>query len=163
MSVNIFVNKSLNKIVCRSSFPGYDRAAIKSKPVFVLLLAFCIVLAFSTTAYAHRMIIQPREEGVIKVIYDDGSASSRRTEVVAYDRDNQEIKRDGLDREGFFSYPSETYLIVADDGLGHRAEWVVGEETTELPRGITISVVVTGLVVIAVFFDYRVKNRTQTP
>ena len=131
------------------------------KTVIPLLLFFLLMSMFASPALAHRMLIEPVEEGIIKVAYEDGRFS-RRTEVFVYDHQGVELHSGKLDTQGNFHYPPDAVLIVADDGLGHRVEWRVGEEVDTGPsRGVTVTIVVTLFCLIALFFHSRVKKRRE--
>jgi len=125
----------------------------------VVILCAVFILPASPV-FAHLMLVEPVEEGLIKVVFDDGTVA-RHAEVVVYNEKDEEIARGDVDDNGKFSYPEqEAELIVADDGFGHRAEYVVGDEPQEaLPRGLTVTVVLAGFGLIAGVFHYRVKNR----
>lgn len=134
------------------------------KPLFPLLVLLALLMGFlPSPALAHRMLIEPVEEGKIKVAYEDGRFS-RRTEVFIYDNEGKEIYSGKLDAEGYFYYPQEldAVLIVADDGLGHRVEWRVGEAMGQyFPRSYTVFIVLTLFCFIAAIFHYRIKRRNQ--
>lgn len=130
----------------------------------LILLIVCILMMFSATVYAHKMTIEPVEDGLIEVLYDDGSFSSR-TEVTVYDSNDQVIESGKLDDEGRFTYDidSNAEYIVADDGMGHRAEWTVGEEagssSSHASKYIRIAVVVLVLVGVGgIYYVRRGKN-----
>lgn len=129
---------------------------------FIFILIILVVLVISITPVsAHRMIVEPVEEGVVTVYYEGGQLA-RRAEVVVYDKEGNELARGGLNEEGNFEYPpdQEAALVVADDGMGHRAEYEIGEETgEELPRGITVAAVLMVFGIIAGIFQYRVKKK----
>jgi len=131
----------------------------KTRFIISFLGALAILLAASPV-FAHLMLIEPVEEGKVKVVFDDGSAA-RHAEVVVYDEDVKEIDRGDVDDEGYFSFdPEEAELLVADDGFGHRAEYEVGEEAQQaLPRGPVVAGVLFGFAAIAGFFQYRVSKK----
>lgn len=133
------------------------------RKITTTLLALFIAILFVTPVSAHRMLIEEISEGVVKVGYEDGRFS-RRTVVVVYDQQGEEIASGALDGEGLFYYvPEDAVLIEADDGLGHRAELVLGEEIAEeLPRGLTIALVSAGFLLIAGFFQYRLVKRKDS-
>ncbi len=133
----------------------------KIKATFLLVLLIAILPA--APVLAHRMIIEEVSEGVVKVGYDDGRFS-RRTEVVIYDQQGMEIVRGSLDDDGMFYFQANNALLVeADDGLGHRAELVLGEcAPKELHRGLTVALVSTGFILIAVLFQFRVIKRNDS-
>lgn len=132
------------------------------RKITATLLVLFIIILFVTPVSAHRMLIEEISEGVVKVGYEDGRFS-RRTVVVVYDQQGEEITRGDLDAEGLFYYaPADAVMIEADDGLGHRAELVLGVEISEeLPRGLTIALVSAGFLLIAGFFKYRIFKRKK--
>ncbi len=132
----------------------------KFKSIISLMALLAILLAASPV-FAHLMLIEPVEEGKVQVLFDDGSAA-RHAEVVVYDENEEEIERGDVDGEGYFSFdPEQAELLVADDGFGHRAEYVVGEEAQQvLPRGPVVAGVLFGFVFIAGFFQYRIQKKT---
>jgi len=51
-------------------------------------------------------------------------------------------------------------LIEADDGLGHRAELILGQEAAEeTPRGLTVAAVFSGFLFIAGVFQFRIYKK----
>lgn len=133
---------------------------LKKTRFIISFLGALVMLLAASPAFAHLMLIEPVEEGKVKVVFDEGSAA-RHAEVVVYDQDEKEIDRGDVDDEGYFSFdPDEAKLLVADDGFGHRAEHVVGEEAQEaLPRGSVVAGVLFGFIAIAGFFQYRVSKK----
>ncbi len=132
------------------------------KTMTILLLIPLLVILSPSPVLAHRMLIEPVEEGIIRVVYEDGRFS-RRTEVFVYDHQGRELYSGKLDNQGYFHYPPDGAVrIVADDGLGHRVEWRVGETFSPgAPRGITVAIVVTLFCLIAAFFRFRVNKSRQ--
>ncbi len=128
--------------------------------IFIIIVA-CFLVASPVSA--HRMLIEEVGEGAVKVGYEDGRFS-RRTVVVVYDQQGTEIARGDLDDEGMFYYPSElAVLIEADDGLGHRAELILGQEVKEeMPRGLTVAAVFSGFLFIAGVFQFRIYKKRNT-
>ncbi|MBM4765261.1 hypothetical protein [Bacillus sp. B15-48] len=130
-----------------------------NKKIVVFLLLF--VFISSTTVYAHKMLIAPIEEGVIQVVYEDGSFSTR-TVVYVYDQEGNEVDQARLDSDGYFYYEEIGHTFVADDGMGHRTEWTVGEEIvikSDPHRWIIIGIVVTVFVSIAIVSSYLAKRK----
>ncbi len=127
----------------------------------VVILCASLILPVSPV-FAHLMLIEPVEDGLIKVVFDDGTVA-RHAEVVVYNEKDEEIARGDVDDNGKFSYPEqEAELIVADDGFGHRAEYVVGDDPYEaLPRGPTVAIVLAGFCLIAGLFHYRIKKKRE--
>ena len=131
--------------------------------LFPVIITLCLIFLLPSTVSAHRMIVEPVEEGIVKVIYDGGRIA-RRAEVVVYDEAGSEIARGGLDEKGHFYYPLDQgdVQVVADDGLGHRAEWKTGDSHGDgLSRAVTVILVLLGFVIIALVFHYRVKNQEE--
>ncbi len=128
-----------------------------------LLTVYLCHLVMPVPVGAHCLLMEPVEEGAIKVYYNDGRFSMR-TEVIAYDDQNREIMRGSLDENGYFHYPTdeEIVLLVADDGLGHRAELFLHSETAEavMPMGFTVTLVVAGFIALAGIFHYRNRGNT---
>ncbi len=128
----------------------------------ILLLGVLAILLSASPVFAHLMLIEPVEEGRVRVAFDDGSAN-RHAEVVVYDENENEIARGDVDGEGYFNYdPQEAELLVADDGFGHRAEYVAGEETQQaLQRGPVVAGVLFGFAFIAGLFQYRIQKKNS--
>ncbi len=110
---------------------------------------------------AHKMMIIPEDEGVLQVLYEDGSFSTR-TIVTVYDKDGSELESGPLDEQGSYSFnKTEAHFIVATDGLGHRTEWTVGEEVivkSDPHRWLIGGAVFFIFIGIALFFYKRTKN-----
>ncbi len=126
----------------------------------ITILAVLVLILPASTVFAHLMLIEPVEEGKVRVVFDDGSAA-RHAEVVAFNEEGEEIARGDVDSDGYFSFPpEEAVFLEADDGFGHRAEHVVGEDAHQgLPRVPTVSAVLAGFLLIAGIFHYRVRNK----
>lgn len=126
----------------------------------ILLVAMIFVL-FTVPVYGHKMIIEPVEPGMIKVHYADGSFSQD-IRLTLYNEAKEEISTGTLDETGSFYYEdgSEVAYIVADDGMGHRVEWRVGDPvktSSSLGKWIKMALVAIAFLGIAVFFQYRKK------
>ncbi len=134
---------------------------MKSKKIIMVIGIVCLLISFSgIQALAHAMFIEPLEDEKIQVSYD-GGGFSRRTEVVVLDTLGNELERGRLDSDGIFSYKGidKAHKIAVDDGLGHRAEWVIGTDVSQLPK---IPIVGGMLFVsggIAWYFDRRTKKK----
>ncbi len=98
------------------------------KNIKSMIVILAVILIYWSPVYAHKMTIEPVEDGLVQVIYDDGSFSSR-TEVTVYDSKDEIIDKGKLDQEGKYAYDSskDVAYIVADDGLGHQDTWKIGE------------------------------------
>ena len=94
-----------------------------------IIMIVAVILIWSLPVYAHKMTIDPERDGVIKVYYDDGSFSSK-IEITVYDSNDEIIESGKLDDQGKYSYDINggAAYIVADDGMGHKDEWKIGEK-----------------------------------
>ncbi|MGF7184371.1 putative GH25 family protein [Desulfitispora alkaliphila] len=105
----------------------------KFKKVIVtaLILNLFFMLVVSNDAHAHRMIIRPVEEGLVRVVFDDDTVAV--ADIVITDLDGTEILTGQTDGDGYFKYDPnlEGMKMVADDGVGHRVQWVIGEPVQE--------------------------------
>lgn len=132
------------------------------KTITKILLAVFLLLVIITPAYAHKVILEPVEDGIIKISYEDGSISSR-MQVTVYDSNGTEVLAGGLDENGYFYYDvvSDAALIVADDGLGHRLEWQVGEHmvySNHTAKWMKMALVVLSFIGFGLFFLWRSKK-----
>lgn len=132
---------------------------IKRFIIISAILSTLFIFLVESPVYAHCILIEPVKEGLVQVIFDDGSVA-RHAEITVYDENDEEIINGEVDSEGLFSYPPEkAEIIVAEDDFGHRAEYNVGEELhTGLSRGPTITAVFAGFI-IAALFQYRINKR----
>ena len=130
--------------------------------LFITVLALLVLILPASPAFAHLMLIEPVEEGHVRVVFDDGSPNPH-AEVIVFDEDENETARGDVDRDGYFSYPAEgASKLVAEDNFGHRAEYVVGEDAHQaLPRVPTVSAVLAGFLLIAGIFHYRVRKKDE--
>ncbi|UOE92477.1 hypothetical protein [Alkalihalobacillus sp. LMS39] len=132
----------------------------------VCVCLFVVFFIMGSHVYAHKMLIEPTEQGVVKVHYEDGSFSAR-TVVSVYDKHETLLGEGKLDEHGYFSYDNidGAYLLVADDGIGHRVEWIVGEEreTTIFTENkwLVVSIVLIVLVGFASFFQRKALRKNE--
>ncbi len=128
--------------------------------LFMLLVA-AMVLVFASPGSACQMYVEPVEEGVVRV-YLEGGRTPRTSEVVVYNESGEEIARGEIDENGYFHYPADqgNVHVVADDGMGHRAEWRTGDAPPGqgLPRLAKVALVVLGLLGVAALFNQRAKK-----
>ncbi|WP_059104872.1 hypothetical protein [Shouchella shacheensis] len=135
------------------------------KKEILISLFFIFLFTFDASpAYAHRLVIEPLEPGTIRAVYEDGSFSTR-TLITVYDATGNEIDHGSLDSDGYFYFDeTEAHFFVADDGIGHRTEWTVGEEVvfkSDPHRWMIGGIVLFLSISIAVYFSYRVRKRKQ--
>lgn len=102
-------------------------------PVYLLVL--WMVAAAAPVCHAHSMTIEQVDDQRVLIQYD-GGGFSRRTVVTVLDATGHVLEEGKLDAEGMYDYGHlpGAYRIVADDGLGHRAEWVVGTTRHNRPK-----------------------------
>lgn len=128
-----------------------------------VLMAAVLIITVSGTVFAHRMLIETPEEGVILVRYDDGTAAGR-ADVTLYDEDGQTLEEGKVNEEGLFHFGPDIqpHRIVADDGMGHRARWVEGEVDTwhVFPRWQRGMLGVSIFLFIAAFAYYKKREKT---
>lgn len=133
--------------------------AINEKRLIISLLFF-FVLSLPSPIYAHKLLIEPIETGIIKVMYDDGSFSTR-TSVTVFDDKGVEIEVGSLDSNGYFYYDDkQAFSFVAEDGMGHRSEWRIDKEMvseSNRHRLLIALAVVFISVLIAVYFSIKTK------
>ncbi|NLL19748.1 MAG: hypothetical protein GX262_12105 [Clostridia bacterium] len=119
-----------------------------NKRFFLCLIALLVLIP--GVASAHGMLLRLEEPGMFKVEYDGGGFSPR-TEVVLYDEEGRELERGLVDEEGKYHFDENlaVYRAVADDGMGHRAEYKEGVEEKTIPK---VPVVIAVFAVVAVIF-----------
>ena len=128
-----------------------------------IILSAIYVLTFSNTTYAHRMIINPGEPGMIQVIFDDGTPAQS-ADVILYDDEAQELERGEVDSDGYYQYDTNLTIarIEANDGVGHRVVWLYGTESnTPQPIFPQAMLVASGFLFAASFFNYRSTMRRR--
>ncbi|MDE5413687.1 hypothetical protein [Alkalihalobacterium chitinilyticum] len=126
------------------------------------MIFFFLFIGFHTVS-AHKMIIIPGDDdGALKVLYEDGSFSTR-TVVTVYDEKGNEIDSGPLDEQGAFYFDhNDAHFFVATDGLGHRTEWTVGEDVvvrSDPHRWIIGGAVFMVFVLISLIFYFRTRKR----
>lgn len=136
---------------------------INMKNIKSIIMILAVILISLSPVYAHKMTIEPVEDGIIEVLYDDGSFSSR-TEVTVYDSKGEIIDSGKLDEEGKFAYDTsgDAAYLEASDGLGHKDEWKVGEAVAGSSGGskaLKIGAVVLILAGVA-GFSYKKKGKS---
>lgn len=124
----------------------------------ILFLLICLVL-LPSAVYAHGMLLELEEPGVLKAEYDGGGFSPR-TEVIIYDENGNELDKGLVDEEGKFHFDKslDVHRAVAEDGMGHRAEYKKGVETKTIPK---VPVVIGVFAVVGVIFMIQNKKVKQ--
>lgn len=125
----------------------------------ILFILACLLLIPSTVAYGHGMFLKLEEPGVLRVEYDGGGFSPR-TEVTIYDENGEELGKGLVDDEGKYHFDSslDVHTAIAEDGMGHRAEYKKGVETTTIPKG---PVVIGVFIIVAIIFAVYNKKSKQ--
>jgi hypothetical protein len=105
------------------------------------------------------MFLELEEPGVLRAEYDGGGFSPR-TEVTIYDEDGNELDKGLVDEEGKFHFDKslDLHRAVAEDGMGHRAEYKKGVETKTIPK---VPVVIGVFAVVGVIFMIQNKKVKQ--
>lgn len=125
---------------------------------FLVFLLFMI----PTTSFAHGMLLKLEEPGVLKVEYDGGGFSPR-TEITIYDKAGNELGKGPVDEEGKFHFDSalKVHSAVADDGMGHRAEYKEGVEEKTIPKAPVVIAVFAVIGVIFLIFNKKARVQQQ--
>jgi nickel transport protein len=110
----------------------------------VLTLTLGLVLAVPAACLAHALGVQCKPEGdriLVEAYYDDNTPA-RRARVKVEDERGQTVLEGLTDEEGRFRFPRPAageYVVIVDDGAGHRAKVSLNgrgptrEEFTETP------------------------------
>ncbi|SDY96593.1 hypothetical protein [Tindallia californiensis] len=139
---------------------------MKAKKQLIPILSLIFILLLTSTAFAHRMLIEIENEGLLKVKYDDNTSAGF-ADVQLFDEDNQLLLEGKTDENGYFQYDTaiKFYRLVADDGLGHRARWRDGQ--TESLHGVPIWMStllgISFFLLIAAIIHYRSNQGRKTP
>ena len=128
----------------------------KAKNAAAIMVAAGILLSTITFAWAHAMFVEPLEEGKVQIVFD-GGAPVENAAVAVYDPVGAMLEETRADESGYYTYDhlEEPHRIVAEDQVGHRAEWVVGTTPRRLPKIPVVAGVWLGFGGIALFFKKR--------
>ncbi len=129
----------------------------------VALLTIIFIMVLRTDASAHKFVIDPIEQGVIKVSYEDGKISED-TLLTLYDVNREQLAQVQINQDGTFHYDDypEVFYIVADDGMGHRVQWQVGQPiryNSGIWKWIKVAAIAAIFIVIALYFQQRKKKQ----
>ncbi len=128
----------------------------------VTLIILLTLFILQGTAFAHLMLVEQVEEGVLLVRYDDGTVSAR-SAVTLYDEEGTVLSEGSVNSQGLYHYDPQkpVYRAVADDGMGHRAHWIRGETNTwlEIPRWMRALLGISILLFIASLAYYRSSKK----
>lgn len=128
-----------------------------------MMLSLLLVFLMQVTVFAHQMIIEPLPQQRIKVYYEGGTFS-KDTTISLFDANGQVVFMKKVDQNGEFDYSkySRVDSLIADDGMGHRVMWKVGEpvhNVTGSERWIRIGLIVCTLSAIGFAFYERAKRK----
>lgn len=128
-----------------------------------IMLALFLVFFVQTVVFAHQMVIEPLPQQRIKVYYEGGT-SSKDINITLFDATGQVVFMKKVDEKGEFDYSrySKVDSLIADDGMGHRVMWKVGEpvhNVTGNERWIRISLIASTLAAIGYAFYERSKRK----
>lgn len=123
------------------------------------LLLILILLLIPGVSFAHGMDLILEEPGVLRVQYDGGGFSPR-TEITIYDETGEEIAKGLVDEEGKFHFDKNLnlYRAVANDGMGHIAEYGEGASKGNIPKTPVIAGVFGVAGVLAYIFGKKNKK-----
>lgn len=125
--------------------------------VVITVMVFEMIIPVSV--HAHRLVVEhDQQKGEIHVRYDDGSRSSTAV-IIAYAPNGHVVLEGSVNGEGLLVYDREISIdrIIAEDGMGHRAGWVTGEQDEWLliPVWLRALLGISILLLIAAIFYYR--------
>ncbi|GAE24892.1 hypothetical protein JCM9140_855 [Halalkalibacter wakoensis JCM 9140] len=132
--------------------------------LILCLSLFLFITMFPESASAHRMLIEQVDEQTLHIRYDDGSPA-KLAFVSVFDENGTLLYENSVDNRGDFTIKNslKPYRFVADDGLGHRATFITGNQEQgieTIPLWIRTLLGVTFLFFIAAFFYYRSGEKT---
>ena len=122
-----------------------------------ILFLICLLILIPAISLAHGMLLELESPGVLKVEYDGGGFSPR-TMVTIYDKDGNELESGAVDEDGKYKFDTDldVHKAVADDGMGHRAEYEEGVENKSIPK---LPVVIGVFVLIGIIFIFYNKKQ----
>lgn len=129
----------------------------KKSSICIFLL---VALLFPGVSFAHGMDLILEEPGVLRVEYEGGGFSPR-TEITIYDENGNELAKGPVDEEGKFHFDENlnVHKAVADDGMGHRAEYVEGAVAKSIPK---LPVIIGVFAIAGVFYYIFTKKNKKT-
>ena len=129
------------------------------KNIKIITLALVILALLSTTVFAHAMLLEEIEPGVLQASYDGGGISPR-TVITLYDASGAELASEGIDDDGIAKFdPSIDWKTAeASDGMGHAITIERGVEQKELPK---VPIVIGVLVVVGAIVWYTSKGKKE--
>ncbi|MCK8817360.1 hypothetical protein MWH28_08320 [Natroniella sulfidigena] len=133
-----------------------------NKSFKIIVMIFLMIGILTSSAYAHRMLLDEPQNGEVQVGFDDGTVAPG-AEVIMYDQDGEVIVEGAADEDGIFSYDTtiEPYRVVSTDDTGHRAEWTADveqgfmEEAPMWMRFIFGFAIITFLAAITMFWKAK--------
>lgn len=125
----------------------------------IILATLVMLLVLPGLAFAHGMDLILEEPGVLRVEYEGGGFSPR-TEVTIYDMEGNELGKGLVDDEGRYLFDQELVVAraVANDGMGHVAEYREGVEERTIPKLPVVIAVFALVALIWKLVDRRSKN-----
>ncbi|MCX7781650.1 MAG: hypothetical protein N2491_12220 [Negativicutes bacterium] len=128
-----------------------------------IIFALLFVFLLHTTALAHQIMIEPLPQKRIKVRYEDGKFSQDTT-ITLFNAAGQIIFMKKVDENGEFDYSrySQAASLMADDGMGHRVIWKVGQpvdNVTGKEKWVRIGLIVCVLTAIGFAFYERTQRK----
>ncbi len=137
----------------------YRNKRIQRLGVLLILISIFLVCSIET-ALAHRLVIESLPEQELLLRYDDGTIASRVT-VSGYTTAGDLLFAKQVEANGRLKlndYP-HVYRLVADDGIGHRAVWIIEKRPhstwQQIPIWLRALAGVSILLFIAAVYYYR--------
>ncbi|MEN1761128.1 MULTISPECIES: hypothetical protein [Anoxynatronum] len=146
-------------------FPSFPFFSSRHRLIFPAISAMVIMSAMLFMAlwqpvWAHSLHIDPLEGDRVQVSYD-GGGFSRRTVVTVLDPIGHVMEEGRLDDEGIYAFGhlENPHTILVDDGLGHRAQWIVGTTQRRLHKWPVVGGMWVLFGGVAWFFHRRVHHK----
>lgn len=130
----------------------------KLRLLFMLLLASALIVSTGIGAFAHRLLLE-HENGVFRVQYDSGTPAAWAT-VRLLDEAGGVLWQGLADGQGLVKPPSLSFTrALADDGLGHLAEYKPGRAVRQTPRPLAVFLGVSFFLFVAGLGRYLQTKR----
>lgn len=128
--------------------------------IILTLIVGGIAVVHSQPVYAHKLIIDPVEPGIVKVEFSDGTSPVATATVTVFNEKNEEIFKGPLDERGMFDYSAydQAAYLIADDGMGHRVRWNVGDPKAVGGTSKLIPITITLIALLAVAGIFYIRS-----
>lgn len=113
-------------------------------------------------SYAHKLVLEPVEEGTIKVYFEGGSIPQEMT-VEVFNASGELLNQEPLSETGYFYFNEDkAHRIIVFDPMGHRVEWKVGDPIAFSSSWVDFfkkALVVALFIGIAAFFGIKKRQK----